>query len=88
MLPSGRNIVETLKKNTSKDPEKYDESMPGKILKGGPGYKKIPLIRSTDDIPPMRKVVSYCKRQEKSKLDINSKSYRSLKNRGHDAQKI
>jgi hypothetical protein len=35
--------------------------------------------------------VSYCKRhsvqEEKAKQDINSKSYRSLKNQGHDAQK-
>lgn len=44
-----------------------------------------------DDIPHMRKVVSYCKRhlaqEEKAKQDKSSKSYKSLKNWGHDAQK-
>lgn len=44
-----------------------------------------------DDIPHMRKVVSYCKRhlaqEEKAKHDTNSKSYKSLKNWGHDALK-
>ena len=39
----------------------------------------------------MRKVVAYCKRhlaqEEKAKQDTNSKSYKSLKNWGHDAQK-
>ncbi|TRM60246.1 hypothetical protein BD626DRAFT_505901 [Schizophyllum amplum] len=45
-----------------------------------------------DDIAHMRKVVSYCKRhlaqeEEKASQDANSKSYKSLKNWGHDAQK-
>jgi hypothetical protein len=44
-----------------------------------------------DDIDHMRKVVAYCKRhlaqEEKAKQDTNSKSYKSLKNWGHDAQK-
>lgn len=39
----------------------------------------------------MRKVVSYCKRhlaqEGKAKQDSSSRSYRSLKNWGHDAQK-
>jgi len=46
---------------------------------------------SKDDLAHMRKVVSYCKRhlaqEEKAKQDTNSKSYKSLKNWGHDAQK-
>jgi hypothetical protein len=44
-----------------------------------------------DDIAHMRKVVAYCKRhlaqEEKAKQDTESKSYKSLKNWGHDAQK-
>ncbi|KAI9788992.1 MAG: hypothetical protein M1816_006450 [Peltula sp. TS41687] len=44
-----------------------------------------------DDLPHMRKVVSYCKRhlaqEEAAKQDTNSKSYKSLKNWGHVAQK-
>lgn len=44
-----------------------------------------------DDIDHMRKVVAYCKRhlaqEEKAKHDTDSKSYKSLKNWGHDAQK-
>ena len=44
-----------------------------------------------DDLAHMRKVVAYNKRhlaqEEKAKQDTNSKSYRSLKNWGHDAQK-
>jgi Protein of unknown function (DUF3140) len=44
-----------------------------------------------DDIDHMRRVVSYCKRhlaqEEKAKQDTNSKSYKSLKNWGHDALK-
>ncbi|KAL0639651.1 hypothetical protein Q9L58_001216 [Maublancomyces gigas] len=43
------------------------------------------------DIDHMRKVVSYCKRhlaqEEQAKKDTNSKSYKSLKNWGHDALK-
>lgn len=39
----------------------------------------------------MRKVVSYCKRhlaqEEQAKKDTNSKSYKSLKNCGHDGLK-
>ncbi|KAI9744394.1 MAG: hypothetical protein M1818_001923 [Claussenomyces sp. TS43310] len=66
---SGRKIIEILKKNPKKDPEKYDQ----------------------DDVDHMRRVVSYCKRhlaqEDKAKQDTNSKSYRSLKNWGHDAQK-
>jgi len=66
---SGRKIIEILKKNPNKDPEKYDEY----------------------DIQHMRKVVSYNKRhlaqEEKAKQDTSSKSYKSLKNWGHDAQK-
>ncbi|KAK4177591.1 hypothetical protein QBC36DRAFT_345327 [Triangularia setosa] len=43
------------------------------------------------DIPHMRKVVAYCKRhlaqEETAKRDAESRSYRSLKNWGHDALK-
>jgi hypothetical protein len=46
---------------------------------------------SDQDIDHMRRVVSYCKRhlaqEERAKQDTNSKSYRSLKNWGHDALK-
>ncbi|KAI4951444.1 hypothetical protein J4E91_004154 [Alternaria rosae] len=44
-----------------------------------------------EDIDHMRKVVAYCKRhlaqEDKAKKDTDSKSYKSLKNWGHDAQK-
>lgn len=44
-----------------------------------------------EQIDHMRKVVSYCKRhlaqEQKAKQDTTSKSYKSLKNWGHDAQK-
>ncbi|KAL8774819.1 MAG: hypothetical protein Q9209_000758 [Squamulea sp. 1 TL-2023] len=44
-----------------------------------------------EDLQHMRKVVSYCKRhlaqEEKAKQDTNSKSYKSLKNWGHDPLK-
>ncbi|TKA83903.1 hypothetical protein B0A55_00098 [Friedmanniomyces simplex] len=44
-----------------------------------------------EDIPHMRKVVAYCKRhlaqEGKAKQDPDSKSARSLRNWGHDAQK-
>jgi len=44
-----------------------------------------------EDIVHMRKVVSYCKRhlaqEDKAKRDTESKSCKSLKNWGHDAQK-
>lgn len=66
---SGRKIIEILKKNPSRDPDKYDQ----------------------EDVAHMRRVVAYNKRhlaqEEKAKQDTNSKSYKSLKNWGHDAQK-
>ena len=44
-----------------------------------------------DDIDHMRRVVAYCKRHlaqgEKAKQNTDSKSYKSLKNWGHDALK-
>ncbi|CCC10767.1 unnamed protein product [Sordaria macrospora k-hell] len=44
-----------------------------------------------EDLAHMRKVVSYCKRhlaqEEKAKQNTDSKSYKSLKNWGHDALK-
>ncbi|KAL8693789.1 MAG: hypothetical protein Q9218_001437 [Villophora microphyllina] len=44
-----------------------------------------------EDLQHMRKVVSYCKRhlaqEEKAKQNTDSKSYKSLKNWGHDALK-
>ncbi|TKA62755.1 hypothetical protein B0A49_10456 [Cryomyces minteri] len=59
------------------------------ILKKNP--KKDPQKYEQEDIDHMRKVVAYCKRhlaqEEKAKQDTNSKSYKSLKNWGHDAQK-
>ncbi|KAF3040856.1 hypothetical protein E8E11_007467 [Didymella keratinophila] len=59
------------------------------ILEKNP--KKDPSKYEQDDIDHMRKVVAYCKRhlaqEEKAKQDTNSKSYKSLKNWGHDAQK-
>ncbi|CAO1613616.1 unnamed protein product [Jaminaea pallidilutea] len=69
---SGRNIVDILSRNPKKDPSKYTD----------------------EDKEHMRKVVAYCKRhlaQEASLKDrkseeelVQSKSYRSLKNWGHD----
>jgi hypothetical protein len=45
----------------------------------------------TEDVAHMRRVVAYCKRhlaqEATAKKDTTSKSYRSLKNWGHDAQK-
>jgi hypothetical protein len=59
------------------------------ILEKNP--KKDPSKYEQNDIDHMRKVVAYCKRhlaqEEKAKQDTNSKSYKSLKNWGHDAQK-
>jgi len=59
------------------------------ILEKNP--KKDPQKYDQDDIDHMRKVVAYCKRhlaqEEKAKQDTESKSYKSLKNWGHDAQK-
>lgn len=59
------------------------------ILKKNP--EKKPDEYDEDDIAHMRKVVAYCKRhlaqEETAKRDTNSKSYKSLKNWGHDAQK-
>ncbi|ERF70153.1 hypothetical protein EPUS_00340 [Endocarpon pusillum Z07020] len=59
------------------------------ILKKNP--EKDPSKYDEDDIAHMRRVAAYCKRhlaqEEKAKQDTNSKSYKSLKNWGHDAQK-
>jgi hypothetical protein len=59
------------------------------ILEKNP--KKDPSQYDEEDLAHMRKVVAYCKRhlaqEEKAKQDTNSKSYKSLKNWGHDAQK-
>ncbi|KAJ5788786.1 hypothetical protein N7457_003776, partial [Penicillium paradoxum] len=50
-----------------------------------------PSEYTDQDIAHMRRVVSYCKRhlaqEGRTKHDTNSKSYRSLKNWGHDALK-
>ncbi|EKG17676.1 hypothetical protein MPH_05125 [Macrophomina phaseolina MS6] len=60
-----------------------------KILEKNP--KKIPEKYDEEDIDHMRRVVAYCKRhlaqEEKAKQDTDNKSYKSLKNWGHDAQK-
>ncbi|KAI4228412.1 MAG: hypothetical protein L6R40_008141 [Gallowayella cf. fulva] len=52
---------------------------------------KDPEQYDEEDIQHMRKVVSYCKRhlaqEEKAKQNTDSKSYKSLKNWGHDALK-
>ena len=59
------------------------------ILEHNP--KKDPSKYEQDNIDHMRKVVAYCKRhlaqESKAKQDTSSKSYKSLKNWGHDAQK-
>lgn len=59
------------------------------IIKKNP--KKDPSGYDEDDIAHMRRVVAYCKRhlaqEEKAKRDTTSRSYKSLKNWGHDAQK-
>ncbi|KGO65226.1 Protein of unknown function DUF3140 [Penicillium italicum] len=50
-----------------------------------------PSDYNDQDIDHMRRVVSYCKRhlaqEERPKQDTSSKSYRSLKNWGHDSLK-
>ncbi|KAJ5721724.1 uncharacterized protein N7483_009658 [Penicillium malachiteum] len=60
-----------------------------KILENNPDGD--PSGYSAPEIDHMRKVVSYCKRhlaqESVAKQDTNSKSYRSLKNWGHDALK-
>jgi len=59
------------------------------ILEKNPN--KDPSKYDEEDIQHMRKVVAYNKRhlaqEGKAKQDTNSKSYKSLKNWGHDAQK-
>ncbi|KAK1146135.1 hypothetical protein N8T08_003224 [Aspergillus melleus] len=59
------------------------------ILEHNPS--KDPDSYRDQDIDHMRKVVSYCKRhlaqEEKAKQDTESKSYKSLKNWGHDPLK-
>lgn len=59
------------------------------ILKKNP--KRDPSRYDEEDLGHMRKVVSCNKRhlaqEEKAKHDTQSKSYKSLKNWGHDAQK-
>ncbi|RDW73274.1 hypothetical protein BP6252_07181 [Coleophoma cylindrospora] len=59
------------------------------ILKKNPN--KDPEGYDDDDLAHMRRVVAYCKRhlaqEDKAKQNTESKSYRSLKNWGHDAQK-
>ncbi|RHZ57285.1 DUF3140 domain-containing protein [Aspergillus thermomutatus] len=50
-----------------------------------------PSRYSDEDLDHMRKAVSYCKRhlaqEERAKQDTNSRSYKSLKNWGHDPLK-
>ncbi|KAH7336637.1 hypothetical protein BKA65DRAFT_596591 [Rhexocercosporidium sp. MPI-PUGE-AT-0058] len=59
------------------------------ILKKNP--ERDPESYDEEDIDHMRRVVAYCKRhlaqEEKAKRDTESKSYKSLKNWGHDALK-
>jgi hypothetical protein len=59
------------------------------ILEHNPN--KEPSKYREQDIDHMRRVVSYCKRhlaqEERAKQDTDSKSYRSLKNWGHDPLK-
>ncbi|KAF9892055.1 hypothetical protein FE257_002461 [Aspergillus nanangensis] len=49
------------------------------------------VIYTDHDVDHMRRVVAYCKRhlaqEEKAKQDPSSKSYKSLKNWGHDPLK-
>ena len=77
-------------------------SGPSELIKGRCSGRKIveileknprmnPDAYDEDDLPQMRKVVAYCKRhlaqEETAKKNTESKSYKSLKNWGHDAQK-
>lgn len=59
------------------------------ILKRNP--KKEASKYSDEDVKHMRRVAAYNKRhlaqEETAKKDTNSRSYKSLKNWGHDAQK-
>ncbi|RDW87512.1 hypothetical protein BP5796_03206 [Coleophoma crateriformis] len=85
---SGRKIIEILKKNPNKDPEGYDDGMLQTPRMFRASKVNLPC---TDDLPHMRRVVAYCKRhlaqEDKAKQNTESKSYKSLKNWGHDAQK-
>ena len=79
----------------------YRAAAPGQFLTGSSGREIIEILKRNpkkdpskyeeEDIAHMRKVVSYNKRhlaqEEKAKQDTNSKSYKSLKNWGHDALK-
>ncbi|KAL9015895.1 MAG: hypothetical protein Q9185_006734 [Variospora sp. 1 TL-2023] len=59
------------------------------ILNNNPS--KDPEKYDEEDLQHMRKVVSYCKRhlaqEERAKQNTDSKSYKSLKNWGHDPLK-
>lgn len=59
------------------------------ILKRNP--KKEASKYTEEDVKHMRRVAAYNKRhlaqEETAKKDTNSRSYKSLKNWGHDAQK-
>ncbi|KAL9093812.1 MAG: hypothetical protein Q9159_000114 [Coniocarpon cinnabarinum] len=61
-----------------------------RILEKNP-EKKPDLYDEDEDLPHMRKTASYLKRhlaqEEKAKNDTESKSYKSLKNWGHDPLK-
>ena len=69
--------------------EVYADSAAGQILTKNPD--KDPNQYEEEDLQHMRKVVSYCKRhlaqEEKAKQNTDSKSYKSLKNWGHDPLK-
>lgn len=83
---SGRKIIEILESNPKRDPNNYGEDQLAHMY-----------VLSEDELftfahtMSRRKVVSYCKRhlaqEAKAKEDTNSKSYKSLKNWGHDALK-
>ncbi|KAI0830866.1 hypothetical protein BC628DRAFT_909465 [Trametes gibbosa] len=95
-IESGHKIIEILRKNPDKDPEKYDEaSVSSDQLYWNRGIDLVWC--GQDDIVHMRKVVSYAKRhlaQEdhlkhtKTREELeNTKSTISLKNWGHDPVK-
>ncbi|KAL4957627.1 hypothetical protein BDW69DRAFT_155960 [Aspergillus filifer] len=98
---SANELRDWLKEEQSTSSGWQNESGSGETIGHESGRKIVSILEhnpskdpngySDEDIDHMRRVVSYCKRhlaqEEKAKQDTGSKSYRSLKNWGHDALK-
>ncbi|KAI1740051.1 hypothetical protein F4680DRAFT_419568 [Xylaria scruposa] len=90
---SGRKIIEILKKNPKKDPEKYDEE-DVEHMRRVVAYCKRHLaqevgacLSSSPTCAFLLARLTHTRAQEKAKQDPDSKSARSLKNWGHDPAK-